>query len=204
MSSDKPTAEKKVKKTVKPKKPAEHPKYSEMIATAIATLKERNGSSRQKISKYIGANFKVGEGYESHLKLALKRGVTGGKLIQVKGTGASGSFKLAKKVAEPKPKITKPKPTKPKTKPAAKPASKPKAKPKTKPAAKPATTKPKAKPKKAAAGEKKKTTPKKATVAKKTPAKKITPKKAAAPKKKTPVKKAAAPKSPKKKAPAKK
>ena len=31
----------------KPAKPAEHPKYSDMIAAAIAALKERSGSSRQ-------------------------------------------------------------------------------------------------------------------------------------------------------------
>ena len=38
------------------KKPAEHPKYSEMIAAAIVALKERNGSSRQAIVKYIAKN----------------------------------------------------------------------------------------------------------------------------------------------------
>ena len=31
----------------KPKKPAAHPKYSEMVDKAIAALKERGGSSRQ-------------------------------------------------------------------------------------------------------------------------------------------------------------
>jgi len=36
-----------------------------------------------------------------HIKLALKRGVKSGFLLQPKGTGASGSFKLAKKVAVP-------------------------------------------------------------------------------------------------------
>jgi len=36
-------------------------KYIEMIAASIAALKERNGSSRQAIVKYIKANYKVGE-----------------------------------------------------------------------------------------------------------------------------------------------
>ena len=60
------------------KKPAEHPKYSEMIAAAIVALKERNGSSRQAIVKYIAANYKVGDSAGTHVKLALKRGVAGG------------------------------------------------------------------------------------------------------------------------------
>ena len=43
------------------KTPAEHPKYEEMIKTAIRTLKDRNGSSRQAIEKYVKANYKVGD-----------------------------------------------------------------------------------------------------------------------------------------------
>jgi histone H1/5 len=49
------------KKKAAPKKPAEHPKYSEMVVAAIAALKERKGSSRQAILKYIQANYKVGD-----------------------------------------------------------------------------------------------------------------------------------------------
>merc|ERR1712142_321074 len=92
MSSDaSPTKAKKAEKKVA-KKPADHPKYSEMIAAAIGALKERSGSSRQAIVKYIAANYKVGDGAGTHVKLALKRGVTSGALKQVKGAGASGSF----------------------------------------------------------------------------------------------------------------
>jgi hypothetical protein len=43
----------KKKVAAKPKKPAAHPKYSEMVGKAIAALKERGGSSRQAILKYI-------------------------------------------------------------------------------------------------------------------------------------------------------
>ena len=68
------------KKPSKPKKPADHPPYSEMIKAAIVALKERGGSSRQAIEKYIKANYKVGE-VGPHLKTALKRGVAGGKLV---------------------------------------------------------------------------------------------------------------------------
>jgi len=155
------------KKKPAAKKPAEHPKYVDMIAAAIAALKERGGSSRQAILKYITANYKVGDNANSHLKLALKRGVATGALAQVKGTGASGSFKLAKKPEAPK-----------KKKPAKKPAKKPTAK---KPAAKKAAPKKKT-------PSKKKSTPKKA--AKKPAAKKPAAKKPAkkTTKKKTPKK----------------
>lgn len=137
------------------KKTVSHPKYSAMIATAIAALKERGGSSRQAILKYILANNNVDEkSATTQLKLALKRGVAAGTLKQVKGAGASGSFRISK---PDEPKTVARKPAK-KTvkKPAAKKATpkKPAAKksPK-KPAAKKAAKKPAAKksPKKPAA-----------------------------------------------------
>ena len=142
------------KKKAAPKKPAEHPKYIEMVVAAITALKERSGSSRQAILKYIQANYKVKDNAAIHLKGALKRGVTTGALVQAKGAGASGSFKLPKKEKVKKAK----KPKTPKKKPAAK-----------KPAAK-----------KTAAKKAAKKTPKKAakkTAAKK-PAAKKSPKKA--------------------------
>lgn len=71
-----------------PKKVASHPKYSEMISQAIVSLKERTGSSRAAILKYILDNFNVGgnpTAVNAHIKLALKRGVANGTLKQVKG-----------------------------------------------------------------------------------------------------------------------
>lgn len=85
---------------------ADHPKYSEMIKQALAALKERGGSSRQAVLKYIMANFKVGRdeaSVNSHLKMALRAGVKNSSLKQSKGTGASGSFRLGA-VATEKPK----------------------------------------------------------------------------------------------------
>ena len=84
-----------------PKTPADHPKYEEMIKTAIRTLKERNGSSRQAIEKYIKANFKVGDTAAQHIKTALKKGAANGTFIHTKGVGASGSFKLPKEQKKP-------------------------------------------------------------------------------------------------------
>ncbi|XP_037790382.1 histone H1-delta-like [Penaeus monodon] len=93
-------AEATAKKAKKPTPKPTHPKYSVMIAAALNSLKERNGSSRQAILKYILANYKVGETTTGvRLKLALRKGVAEGSLKQIKGTGAAGSFKLAK--AEP-------------------------------------------------------------------------------------------------------
>ena len=172
------------KKPTAPKKPAEHPPYADMIIAAILALKERNGSSRQAIEKYIKANYKVGE-VGPHLKMALKRGVTSGKFVHTKGVGASGSFKVAKEEKKEK---------KPKKKPAAKKSA---AKPK-KPAAKKAAKKPAAKKtaKKPAAVKKPAT---KKPAVKKPAAKKPTAKKPAAkkPAAKKPAKKVAK-KSPKK------
>merc|ERR1712168_92591 len=89
------------KEAVKAKKPAAkptHPAYAVMVAAAVKALKERTGSSRQAILKYILANYKVGDEKKAglRLKIALKKGVASGALKQVKGAGASGSFKLAK------------------------------------------------------------------------------------------------------------
>jgi hypothetical protein len=43
----------KKKVAAKPKKPAAHPKYSEMVGKAIAALKERGGSSSGKVKLYF-------------------------------------------------------------------------------------------------------------------------------------------------------
>ncbi|KAH7949928.1 hypothetical protein HPB49_017104 [Dermacentor silvarum] len=60
----------------KAKKPASHPKYTEMVKKSIEALKERGGSSRRPSTTRL---------FQS---ACLKRS---------KGTGASGSFRLAEK-----------------------------------------------------------------------------------------------------------
>ncbi|KAL8606361.1 hypothetical protein ACOMHN_050841 [Nucella lapillus] len=107
-------AKKAAAKPRKPTKPADHPKYNVMIAAAVTSLKERSGSSRQAILKYVMANYKVGNEVtkiNARVKTALKAGVKAGTLKQAKGTGASGSFRLGeKKVAKsPAKKAAKPK-----------------------------------------------------------------------------------------------
>jgi len=196
------------------KKPTDHPKYSEMVQQALGTLKERGGSSRQAILKYIVKNFKVGSDdnvVNTHLKMALRAGVKNASLKQSKGTGAAGSFRLGEEAKKPKA-VKKPKAAAAAKKPAkAKSATGVKSpkkvvkktaaavtkKPKTdKPAKKAKADKPKkaATPKKAAS---KVAAPKKAAPAPKKATKADKPKKAASPAKKAKpaaAKKPAAPK----------
>ncbi|EAW09200.1 histone H1/H5 family protein [Aspergillus clavatus NRRL 1] len=137
-----------------------HASYRDMIKDAILNLKERNGSSRQSIKKYVLANNKIAvvtqAAFDSQFNKAIKAGVEKGEFTQPKGT--SGPVKLAKK------------------EPAAKPAAKK--------ATTASTTKAAAAPKKAAAAKKTEKT-EKAEKAEK-PAAKATTKKAAATTKKAP------------------
>ncbi|XP_056019798.1 histone H1-delta-like [Ostrea edulis] len=177
------------KKVSKPKVPAAHPKYIDMIKAALGSLKERGGSSRQAILKHLMANYKVGNDVNSinaHLKMALKNGVKKDALKQAKGKGASGSFKLGDKPkAEQKPKakkVAKPKAAKPRKAAAAKPKKAAVEKKVKKTPKKPAAPKKAKTPKKkAAAKSPKKSTAKAPKKAKKPAAKKSkTPKKAVA------------------------
>ncbi|KAI0233307.1 Histone H1-delta, partial [Lamellibrachia satsuma] len=107
-----PVATPKKAASAKRKKPAAHPKYTEMIAAAIGSLKERGGSSRQAIQKYIVKNVNVGEDervVNQHLKMAVRASVKNGVLKQSKGFGASGSFHLGDKAAPKKGVAKKPK-----------------------------------------------------------------------------------------------
>ena len=113
--------------------PASHPPYKNMIKKAISELKERGGSSRIAIVKYIGSNFKVSDNNAVLVKQALRRMVANKELVHAsaKSHGANGSFKLpAKETKAAKPKKAaaaaspkKASPKKPQVKSAAKPKS---------------------------------------------------------------------------------
>ncbi|EZF70370.1 hypothetical protein H105_07186 [Trichophyton soudanense CBS 452.61] len=139
-------------------KSATHASYKDMIKDAIINLKERNGSSRQALKKYVQHNNTITvtsqATFDAQFNRALKAAVEKGEFTQPKGP--SGPVKLAKK----------------ETKPAAKPAAKKAAKPAAKTATKKASSTKKAaaktdkadkeekKPKKAAATTKKTAAPK--------------------------------------------
>lgn len=113
-----PPAIKKVKSAVpivkKPRIKPAHPPTAEMVYNAIRILKERSGSSLQAIKKYVSSTYKIdAEKLAPFIKKYLRNAVASGQLVQTKGKGASGSFKLAnrepatKKAKESKPKVPK-------------------------------------------------------------------------------------------------
>ena len=98
----------KAKGEKKPKAAPTHPPTSAMVKAAIKALKERNGSSLPAIKKYIAAEYKVDTvKLAPFIKKAIKSMVEKKALVQTKGKGASGSFKLA--AAEKKEKKVAPK-----------------------------------------------------------------------------------------------
>ncbi|KAK0155826.1 histone H3 [Merluccius polli] len=185
----------KKKTAAKPKRVG--PSVNDLIVNVVTASKERNGVSLPALKKFLAAGGYDVEKNNSRVKVAVRALVTKGVLLQHKGTGASGSFKISKELKKPA---------------AKKAAAAPKAK---KPAAKKAVVAKKTTPKKPAAKKPsavKKTTPKKAK--KPVAAKKVakspkksakSPQKVAKPVvKKSPAKKVAKPKAAKKAAPKKK
>ncbi|XP_062865514.1 histone H1-like [Trichomycterus rosablanca] len=188
-ASSAPAKAPKKKTAAKPKKAG--PSVGELIVKAVSASKERSGVSLAALKKALSAGGYDVEKNNSRVKLAVKSLVTKGTLVQTKGTGASGSFKLnkkqteekkpaAKKAAAPKVKKAAKKPKKvtakkPAAKKSPKKAKKPAAAAKkaTKKAKKPATPKKAAKsPKKAKAAKPKTAKPKAAKVKKAAPKKK--------------------------------
>jgi len=82
---------------------SEHPPYKEMIKESIRALKERNGSSRPALKKYIQANYKgvATDRFDQLFNQALKKGAENNEFAFPKGP--SGTVKLVKK--EPAPKV---------------------------------------------------------------------------------------------------
>uniref|UniRef100_UPI00358E9397 histone H1.11L-like n=1 Tax=Myxine glutinosa TaxID=7769 RepID=UPI00358E9397 len=69
---------------------------SEKVLKVVGSSKERNGMSLVALKKSLGA-----DGYNLHrnsvrVNTAVKRLLASGKLVQTRGTGAAGSFKLHK------------------------------------------------------------------------------------------------------------
>merc|ERR1711894_786450 len=96
------------KKAAKPKAAPAHPPTATMVMAAVKGLKEAKGASLPAIKKYIAGNYKVDiVKLSPFVRKALKSLVEKKKLVQTKGTGASGRFKAnkeekPKKVAKPK------------------------------------------------------------------------------------------------------
>ncbi|KAI9799205.1 MAG: hypothetical protein M1825_004848 [Sarcosagium campestre] len=92
-----------------------HASYKDMIKDAILQLKERNGSSRQAIKKYVQANNSISvtspNVFDHQFNRGIRAGVSSGEFTQPKGP--SGPVKLAKKDTKTATKAT---PKKPATK----------------------------------------------------------------------------------------
>merc|ERR1712066_840099 len=92
---------------------ATHPKTTVMIVAAVKALKDRKGSSLAAIKKHIAANNKVDVAkLAPFIKKGIKSLVEKKVIVQVKGKGASGSFKLGKEEKPKKKKVVKKKPAK--------------------------------------------------------------------------------------------
>merc|ERR1712168_1055931 len=82
-----------------------------MIGESIKAMKDRSGSSRQAILKYICANYKVDATKAAvHVRTALKKGVAAGALKMGAAAGKKGAecYKIGDKAKEEKkPKIAK-------------------------------------------------------------------------------------------------
>ncbi|KAI5699224.1 hypothetical protein M8J76_000777, partial [Diaphorina citri] len=102
-----------VKAAKKPKAVPAHPPTAQMVTKAIGDLKEKGGSSLSAIKKFIGSTYKVdAQKLAPFIRKYLVSAVAAGKLVQTKGKGASGSFKLATKEKAPKPAAAAAKPKK--------------------------------------------------------------------------------------------
>merc|ERR1712058_74819 len=91
-----------------PKVKAKKLTYLEMVTEAIKVLKDRMGSSRQAITRYIIETHKIDAAKVIHIRKAIAHGMEKGILKQARASGkGAGSFRVAK---EEKPKkATKPK-----------------------------------------------------------------------------------------------
>ena len=68
-----------------------------MIAAAITSLKDKNGSSFQAIRRYIAGNYRVDiDRLEPEIKKALWTGIINKTIIKTRRGETRGSFKLAK------------------------------------------------------------------------------------------------------------
>lgn len=110
---DKPLAKTAPKKSTPKKEEPSSKSYKELIAEGLAALKERKGSSRPALKKFIKENYPIvgsTSNFDLYFNNAIKKGVETGDFEQPKGP--AGALKLAKKKSpEPKKeKETSPKP----------------------------------------------------------------------------------------------
>ena len=84
-------------------------RYDAMLREAIAGLGEKNGSSVQRITRYIAYNYKVSSANTANVKLALRRATQAGRVSQRNGkfqlkmgAGRRGASKRRRRAGRPK------------------------------------------------------------------------------------------------------
>uniref|UniRef100_A0A3B5LZ12 Histone H1 n=1 Tax=Xiphophorus couchianus TaxID=32473 RepID=A0A3B5LZ12_9TELE len=82
------------KKASKPKKSG--PSVGELIVKTVAASKERGGVSAAALKKALAAGGYDVDKNKARVRTAIKSLLTKGTLVHTKGTGASGSFKMAR------------------------------------------------------------------------------------------------------------
>ncbi|NXM38849.1 H110 protein, partial [Gymnorhina tibicen] len=90
----------------KARKPA-GPSLTELITKAVSASQERRGLSLAALKKALAAGGYDVEKNNSRIKLGLKSLVSKGTLVQTRGVGASGSFRLSKRPGETKEEVPK-------------------------------------------------------------------------------------------------
>ncbi|KAI4799739.1 hypothetical protein KUCAC02_016707 [Chaenocephalus aceratus] len=90
------------KRATKPKKAG--PSAADLVLKAVTASKERKGISYVALKKELAVK---GIDNANQVKRAVKKLVENGSLVQVKGSGASGSFKAAKPARSPRRKAAK-------------------------------------------------------------------------------------------------
>lgn len=74
-----------------------HPTTAHMVSDAISSLRDRKGSSLKAINRYIASIYGIDiSTYSVYIKTYIRNALATGKLIQSKGDGLNGSFKLPK------------------------------------------------------------------------------------------------------------
>ena len=75
--------------------------YKKMITEAIESLKERRGSSRQSIVKYITSKYNLGRGSVTRINSMITKMSKNKQLLRTRGTLEDGAFKLGVKHSTP-------------------------------------------------------------------------------------------------------
>lgn len=114
---EKSTSKAAIKKTTAKKEEASSKSYRELIIEGLTALKERKGSSRPALKKFIKENYPIvgsASNFDLYFNNAIRKGVEAGDFEQPKGP--AGAVKLAKKKS---PEVKKEKEVSPKPKQAA-------------------------------------------------------------------------------------